>query len=547
MTKSPIARLFNLLKLEKHDLRIIPVLISGYGLISIATPVSIQALVNIVTMGSVLQPLFVVSLILFLLLSLSGALYIFESYIVELIQRRIFIRTSILTAENARGIEINVYDHENPAELINRFLDISIVQKSVATLLTVGLTSLLQIIIGSLILIFYSSFFSLFIFTIIGFLFFIVRSLGYHATETAIMESKAKYKMTAWLENIAKNILAFKFYQGEQRTAVQTHAHIDQYIQARSKHFNILIWQNISTALVYAIGGTGLLALGGGLVIKGEINLGQFVAAELIIFGVLAALVRLVNKLDDFYDLLAALDKIGVLEDIPQENFGAYALDKNRLDTLKLLDIEFAYNEYIQPLKKISFELKKGESLAVLGDADTGKSTLIKIIAKLRTASAGQITINNLDLRQIDNNALRNMMGLAGKIEIADGSILENICLGRDISLQKISNTLNELGLLEEFNRFPQGTETTIGPSGSPFSTSQLQRLMIARAAVASPSIIMIDGLLDSFNQTDLDAVMSMFKQHQQDWMVIVTTRFAHIAKRFDKTLDLNNFEQKNA
>nr|MBP7881586.1 ABC transporter [Candidatus Methylopumilus sp.] len=134
MTLSPISRLINLLKLEKHDLKILPVLIFGYGLISIATPVSVQALVNIVTMGSVLQPLFVVSLILFLLLLLSGALYVFESYIVELIQRRIFIRTAIQTAQNARGVEISLYDRENPVELINRFFDVSTVQKSAATL-----------------------------------------------------------------------------------------------------------------------------------------------------------------------------------------------------------------------------------------------------------------------------------------------------------------------------------------------------------------------------------------------------------------------------
>jgi ABC-type bacteriocin/lantibiotic exporter with double-glycine peptidase domain len=545
MTISPITRLLNLLKLERRDLKILPVLIFGYGLISIATPVSVQALVNIVTMGSVLQPLFVVSIILFLLLALSGALYIFESYIVELIQRRIFIRTAITTAQNARGVEINLYDRENPVELINRFFDVTTVQKSAASLLTVGLTSLLQIFIGSLILIFYSSFFSLFIFVIIGFLIFIVKSLGRHATETAIKESKAKYEMAAWLESIAKNIFAFKFYQGEERAATQTHALAKNYIKTRSKHFNILLWQNISAAFIYAIGGTGLLALGGGLVIKGEINLGQFVAAELIIFGVLAALIRLVNKLDYFYDLLAALDKIGVLEDMPQEQCGAHTLEKIELTSLKLNNVNFAYNSYIKPLNNIHFELNKGQSLAVLGNPGTGKSTLIKIITKLRTPSTGNITLNQFDIRQVDNNAIRNMMGFAGNIEIAQGSIYENICLGRGISLDTFNTMINELGLAEEFNRFPDGANTAIAASGSPLSSSQLQRLMIARAAVSRPSLIMIDGLLDSFNEKELNAVMHMFKQHQQDWMLIVTTRFAHIAKRFDQTLDLNDPESK--
>lgn len=543
MTMSPITRLLKFIKLERQDLKILPILIFGYGLISIATPVSVQALVNIVTMGTVLQPLYVISLILFLLLLLSGGLYVFESYIVELIQRRIFIRTAIETSQNTRGVDIQLYDQENPVELINRFFDVGTVQKSIATLLTTGLTALLQIIIGSLILILYSAYLAMLILFVIGALILILRSLSKHATETAITESKAKYAMASWLENIAKNILAFKFYQGESRSVDQAHTLIKKYINSRSKHFNILLWQNISAALIYALGGTALLALGGGLVIRGEINLGQFVAAELIIFGVLGALVRLVSKLDYFYDLLAALDKIGVLEDMPQEKNGMHQLENVQVNTLKAVDIHFRYNEFIHLLQGITFELNKGQDLAILGNPGTGKSSLLKLIAKLRTPANGHLTLNQIDIRQIDNNSVRNLMGLASDIEIIEGSILDNICLGRTIGIDEVNAMMHALGLAEEFNRLPEGISTAIAACGSPLSNSQLQRLMIARAAIGKPSILMIDGILDSFNETELKTVMQMFKKHQQEWMLIVTTRFAHIAKHFDQTLNLNKVD----
>lgn len=539
-TQSPLSRLLQLVRLEQKDLITLPFLVFGYGLISIATPVSVQALVNIVTMGAVLQPLFVISLILFVLLLLSGTLYVFEGYIVELIQRRIFIRTAVNTAHNARCVEINFYDKENPVELINRFFDVATIQKSAATLLTVGLTSFLQVIIGSLILIFYSVYFALVIFVIMSLLLFIVRSLGRHATETAIAESKAKYEMASWLESIAKNIFAFKFYKGDERTANQTQALVKSYIEKRSKHFNILMWQNISAALIYAVGGTTLLAIGGGLVIKGEINLGQFVAAELIIFGVLAGLIRLVSKLDYFYDLLAALDKIGALEDVPQEKSGEHVPHQAMLTSVKLHDVHFAYNHYIKPLSNINLALKKGQHMAVLGDPGTGKSTLMKVIAKFRSPSAGQITINDIDLRQINNDALRNSMGLAGPIEITEGTIKENICLGRQISLEKLLNVIRELGLETEFNLFPDGLDTFITASGAPLSSSQLQRLMIARAVAGSPSLLLIDGLLDGFNEDELNAAINLFNNHRDEWMLIVTTRFVHIAKKFDTSLNLN-------
>ena len=539
-TKSPADRLLELIRLEKKDLITLPFLVFAYGVISIATPVSVQALVNVVNMGAVLQPLFVISLILFVLLLLSGALYVFEGFIVELIQRRIYIRTAINTAQNTQKVEISLYDKENPVELINRFFDVDTIQKSAATLLTISLISLLQVIIGSIILLFYSVYFAFVVMMIIGFLIFIVRSLGRHATETAMAESKAKYEMASWLESIAKNIFVFKFYKGDERTANQTQALVKSYIEKRSKHFNILIWQNITAAIIYAVGGTALLAIGGGLVIRGEINLGQFVAAELIIFGVLAGLVRLVSKLDYFYDLLAALDKIGVLEDVPQEKSGEHIPHQTKLNSLKLNDVHFAYSHYIKPLSNIKLDLQKGQNIAVLGNPGSGKSTLLKLIAKFRSPSAGQITINEIDLRQIENDALRDSMGLAGPIEILEGTIKDNICLERQIDLEKLNTVLRELGLEKEFSLFPQGIDTVITASGAPLSNSQLQRLMIARALAGSPSLLLIDGLLDSFNETELNAAINLFNNHHDEWMLIVTTRFVHIAKRFDTILDLN-------
>lgn len=543
MNKSPITRLINFLKLEKQDLKILPVLIFGYGLISIATPVSVQALVNIVTMGSVLQPLFIVSLILFLLLLLSGALYIFESYIVELIQRRIFIRTALQASENSRNINIALHERENPVELFNRFFDVSILQKSAATLLTVGLTSLLQIIIGSLILLFYSSFFSLFIFVVLALLIFVIRSLGRHATETAIKESKLKFEMASWLQTVAKHIVIFKFYKGEQRVNKSTYSILETYLSSRSIHFRILQWQNISAALIYAAGGTGLLALGGSLVIKGEINLGQFVAAELIIFGVLTGIVRLVSYLEYFYDLLAAFDKVGIIEDLPKEKNGTQIIKKIDFTSFKATNLEFKYNDFVKPLNKIDFELSTGKSLAVLGSSGTGKTTLIKIIAKLIIPDAGNIKVGELDLRQLENNAYRNMIGIAANVEIIPGSIYENISLEREVSAQEVNNIIDALGITKEFSRFPEGTNTIINQSGSPLSGNQLKRLMIARAVVGDPNLILIDSLLDDLNENELKTAIAMLRQQQQERMLIVTTRFEYIAKHFDKTLDLNETE----
>lgn len=538
--KTPMQRLLDMVHIERQDIILLVALTFGYGLLNIATPVAVQALVNIVTMGGVLQPLFVVSLILFALLVLSGMLYVYETYIVELIQRRIFIRTAVSAAKNSQGIQTIVYDTENPVELMNRFFDTSTVQKSAATLLTVGLTAVLQGLIGSLILIFYSLYFAIIVIVVVMMLAIIIFVLGRRGIPTAIDESITKYKMAAWLETIARNFYVFKFYRAAERTASYTDTLSKEYLAKREEHFQTLLMQNIGAVLLYALVGTSMLALGGALVIQGQINLGQFVAAELIIFGVLAAFVRFISKLEYFYDMLAALDKIGVLIDLPQEPIGAHNVERSQIVKLSAHTISFAYSARIQPIHDLSFNLNKGQSLAVLGASGAGKSTLVGLLLGLRNPSMGHVAYDDLDLRQLNQTQLRNRIGLANRVEILEGTILDNIRMGRDeISLSEINEVLNELGLLNDFAKLENSLDTPLTAFGAPLSTTQLQRLMLARAMVGKPCLLIIDGLLDSLDDIELDAVMQLLVQHQQEWMLIVTTRFPSIAKQFNQTLKL--------
>lgn len=538
--KKPIKRLLEIIQLERSDLYILLLLIVGYGLLGIATPVAVQALVNIVTMGGVMQPLYVVSTILFFLLLLSGVLYVFECYVVELIQRRLFVRTTMSVAANTQGIDTVVYDSANPVELVNRFFDISNVQKAAATMLTVGLTAFLQGIIGSLILIFYSINFAIVVLVMLAVLAFIIFVLGKNAEATAIEESKVKYATAAWLEAIARNFYLFKFYNGLQRSKSITQDYIVNYLDKRSRHFKVLLMQNIGSIVLYAAAGTAMLALGGALVIQGQINLGQFVAAELIIFGVLSAYVRFIGKLEYFYDMLAGLDKIGVLDDLPQEPVGIHKLDVPKLDSVAAFELGFYYSNRIKPINNLSFTLNRGESLAVLGASGTGKSTLIGLITALRSASAGHVEFNGNDLRQLDQTQLRAHIGMAAKIEFMEDSILENVRLNReDISLSKINSVLNDLGLLEDFQNLESGIDTVLTAFGAPLSTTQQQRLMLARAIVAQPDLLIIDGLLDNLSHSELEKVMNLLTQYQTQGMLIVTTRFEVIAAKFNQVLML--------
>lgn len=536
----PTRRLLKLLTLEKNDIYLLVILTLGYGILGISTPIAVQSLVNIVTMGGLIQPLYIVAFILFILLVLSGTLYVFEAYVVELIQRRLFIRSALEIGKLAQGVQMQVYDTTNPVELMNRFFDITTIQKSSAVLLTVALTALLQGLVGSIILIFYSWYFIgivVMVALIVSVVFFV---LGKNGLPTAVAESKAKYKTAAWLETIARNNYLFKFFNAKQRTVTKTEYYAKTYLNTRFAHYKVLLMQGIGGVVLYAFVGTAMLLLGGLLVTQGQINLGQFVAAELIIFGVLAAFVRFISKLSDYYDLLAALDKIGVLQDLPQESTGTHIPPDGTYDEMNVENLTFSYTNRIIPIKDVSFNLKKGQSLAVLGASGQGKSTLVRLLTGLRTPSNGHISIDHIDLRQINLEHYRNRIGMVNKVEVIDGTVLENLLLGRkQISLDVVHDVLGSLELKNDIAKLEHGLDTPLTAFGAPLSTTQLQRLMLARSLVGNPELLCIDGLLDGLDKNELDAVIKTLKKESKNWMLIVTTRSPEIAANFDHQLSL--------
>lgn len=543
---SPHERLSKLIKSEKDDLFILFYLIIGYSLLNIATPVAVQTLVNNVTIGGVIEPLIVISIILFVLLVLSGLLFVLETYVVELIQRRLFVSTAMQVAHKTQGAIIRIYDNANPVELVNRFFDITTIQKSAAVLLTVGFIAAIQIVIGSIILVFYSFYFAVIVILLLLFFWFILTVLGRNATKTAIEESEAKYATAAWLESIAGNFYLFKFYNGLHRAESITNKLANHYLTKRAAHFSHLLSQTFGAVIFYAFIGTAMLVTAGLLVINGQINLGQFVAAELIFFGLLGAFVRLVSKLGDYYDILAGLDKIGILDDLPQEEIkDNYAT----LDSLKALTanaVSFAYSERVHPIQNINFDLTKGSSLAIMGISGSGKSTIVDLITGLRQPIQGQIEFNGVDLRQINRQSLRAKIGIATKVEVVEGSILENIQLGNtDISMHQINEVLKELHLIDDIAKLEHGMDTKLTGFGAPLSTTQLQRLMLVRAIVTDPELLIIDGIIDNLNSEQTKFVIDYFNKRKNDWMLLLTTRSKEIAAQFDQQLILSDLMGK--
>lgn len=537
---NPLSRITAFLKLESHDINTIVFLIVGIGILNFATPVAIQALVNIVTMGGILEPLYVISFVLFTLLTLSGVLYILQAYLVEHIQRRFFVRTAIESANKTQESTGQENNRQSTAELMNRFFDVTIVQKATAQLLTNGLSSVLQAVIGSIVLMFYSFYFALVVLLMTITLWFVVRVIGSRAIDTAIDESVTKYQIVAWLETIAHNISAFKFLHGKFLAHDRIDALALNYLNARKTHFNTLLKQNITGVFLYASACTAMLALGGALVIQGQINLGQFVAAELIIFNVLSSFVRFIYQLESYYDMSAAFDKIGMIQDLEQEEGGVYQSTAQEI-AIRFKDVNFAYNEDAVAVDKLSFTLPPKSTMAMLAKTGGGKSTIAELLVGLKSPDSGFVQYNEVDIKQYDIDTLRQKVAYIRKLEILDDTIANNIRFGRhDISAAQITEVLGKLDVLELVLKLEKNIDTLLCHSGAPLSFTQAKLLCVARNIIGNPALIVIDGLLDDFEMPALDMVMKLLTAENRTWSLVVLTKHAHVAKYCERLMQLD-------
>ncbi|MFM7845411.1 MAG: ABC transporter transmembrane domain-containing protein, partial [Planctomycetota bacterium] len=316
---SPLRRLGRTLRPELGDIGVVALFSAVVGLLTLATPVAVESLVNTVAFGRLIQPIFILSLLLLTFLAFAASLRVLQAYVAEIIQRRIFVRVVDDLARRLPSFQAGAGEDHLTPELVNRFFDVMTLQKSSATLVLDGITVLLQTTIGMIVLAFYHPYllgFDVFLLLAAAVL---ILALGRGAVRTAIDESKAKYAVGAWLEELSTCNVTFKGAGGPALALAITDQLTTDYLQARRQHFRVLMRQIIFAVGLQAVGSSLLLGIGGWLVLDGQLTLGQLVAAELIVAVILGSFAKFGKQMESFYDLLAAVDKVGHLLDLPTE------------------------------------------------------------------------------------------------------------------------------------------------------------------------------------------------------------------------------------
>lgn len=542
-TSFPLIWLWRFLKPERPDFRIILLFAACVSVLALATPITVEALVNTVAFGRYFQPVLVLSLILFVLLGFRAVLIAMSTWIVEVLQRRMFIRVVSDLTFRLPKLQQTVYDKNYVPELVNRFFDVMPVQKAVATFLLDGIMVALQIVIGMAVLAFYHPALLGYDLVLLFFITVYLYLMGRGAINTAKQESKYKYKTAAWLEEITRAPNAFRRNAGFNLAEHRSDELAQGYLTARIAHFRILIRQIVSTLGIQAVAATALLALGGWLVIQGGLTLGQLVAAELIVSGIMGSVAKLGKHIELYYDTMASADKLRQLLELPIVEDGYYPpVELTRLGEVQAQRVACQFDK--TTLRYPDFLLPQGGSMAIVGSEGTGKTALLQTIAGLRMPSSGQMRLAGVGTHELNFTLIDREIGYCSCVEVVQGTIAENVHLDRaNVRSADVRSALEMVGLLADVEKLPKGIDTELACTGQPLTETQCLRLMLARAIVERPRLLLVDGTFDRLSDDALAPLVDRFFIQSVPWTTVVVTGRHAVRQQCDQVLDLDHHQ----
>jgi putative ABC transport system ATP-binding protein len=526
---SPVQRLISALRLERNDLWIVIIYSVAIGVLTLAVPIATQALVNSIAFGNLMQPIVVLTLAVLAGLGISAVLQGLRLFGVEMMQRRIFVRVASQVMNRLLRVQPETFQTRHGPELVNRFFDVVTLQKAASALLIEGLGLTMQTLAGMILLAVYHPWLLAYDLILLLLMMIVVFPMGRGAMRTSIAESHTKYDLLAWLEELASHRLTFRPPRARSFAVKRADRLTKEYLDHRRRHFRILLRQVLGGLTLYAIGSAGLLGIGGWLVINRQLTLGQLVAAELVLTIALASFSKLGKHLEIFYDLLAGLDKLGHLEDLPIEEPGLLRLPSRA----EGIPVTMEGVSYGQPgaqrlLDGVNWTIEPGERVGLIPDRSRHASAaLLDILLRLRRPAAGLVEVDGVDLREIYLADLRAQALLLREQDVFAGTILENVQLGsNESSPGDVRRALSRVSLLKEIGRLPGGLQTPLLPNGYPLSQEQSARLILARALVARPRLLIVDELLDQVDDTTLreSILEALFQAGRASTVVVVST-----------------------
>ncbi len=535
-------KLVAILQLDKKEVSAIYIYAILAGLVQLVTPLGIQSIIGFVMAGALSTSIVVLITVVVLGVFLNGLFQIRQLQIIEKIKQKIYTRDALSFADKIPHLNIEKLDNYYLPELVNRFFDTITLQKGIEKILLEIPAAFIQILFGIILLSLYHPVFIAFGIVLVVLLYVILATTLPKGFTKNLLASDYKYKTAAWLQELARVVKTFKYAKKTSLHIEKTDELVSNYLIARTSYFKILLTQFWSLVAFKIIITAAMLIVGVYLLLNQQINIGQFIAADIVILAVISSVEKLILTLDKAYDTLTAIEKLDKIKSAELESAGNETIAGSNGMKIDFKNVSFNYPNRKNVLNEINIEIHSGEKVLIVGNSGSGKSTLLRLLTGTFTNFSGAIRINNVALGSYAIDSLRSNTGvLISQQDIFQGTIRDNITMGDSgVTNEELYQLTKSTGLESFIGELEIGFDTDIDPAGKKLPEKIKQGILLARALFSRKTLLLLENPFDGLDATAIESVREMMAKLENVTMLVTAGSNSH-QEIFDKIIYLQN------
>lgn len=539
-------KLLQVIDFDHSTLKLIVLYGAAIALLTLAIPISVQSLIAVVSFGTLMQPILVISLVLFMILAVMAGLRVAQAMVIETLQQSIFAQVAFHIVSQLPKVSGDDLEYEKHRPLMNFFFETETVQKMLATLLLIVVDIVLVSLFSMILIAFYHPFLLIFDIVLIITMSIAIIWPWKKALCYAHEQCSKKHDVAYFLQDLLRNVLFYKFLNNSEHLMARSDHKVVQYLAARQSHFKQMLKHIVSINVIAVLANVAMLLIGGYLVIQEQLTIGQLVASELVVSGLLYGFVRLSGYLQGLYELLASSRKLHSLLTLKQEAYWeslsfsretVLSHAKAYPETISVINLPYIVNKN-GTQQEISFNLWPGSPLALYHHDGIEKSKVVEQILRLKGLSGGQVMVNQVPLQDTALSVLRDHTVFLRNPLLIAGTVFDNLTLGcQDLTIDGLSENLREFGLEDVIETLEQGLDTPVSSLSHPFTVPELCMINWLHAFLKKPKFWVLDGFLDLLRQKERAAVVGALKRSGA--LVLVTTGSKSLLEMFDQKVVL--------
>ena len=521
-----ISKFYRIFRLDRKDISSIYIFALLAGLVQLSLPLGIQTIISFVMAGSVSTSIVVLILMVLIGTFLNGLLQVRQLQVIEKLKQKIFLRYSMEFSRRLPHLDIEKLDKYYLPELVNRYFDTFSLQNGIEKLLIDFPSAIIQIILGLTLLSFYHSIFIGFGVLLILILFLILRATSPRALSLAVKSSDYKYEVASWLQETARLVKSFKYAKGKSLQLTKTDALVTGYLESRTEFFKVLIlqfWSLISFKMVIT---AAMLIVGTILLVNQQINVGQFIAADIVIIAIMNSVEKLIISLDKVYEGLVSVEKLAKVAEAPVEENGTIKMiDNGKGMGIEFSAVSFGYGGLDNVIENLSFTIKPGEIVHIKGDSGSGKSTILRLLTGSFHNYNGSVLVDGLPISNYELDSLRSQTGvLLSSQDIFSGTLHENISFGNEaVTVDEIMALAKQTGLDQFIQSSQDGLNTHLDPVGKRLPRHLRLRILLMRALLGKQRLLLLEEPFQYLDPVSKDQVIRLMNQGEKLTVLIAS------------------------